>query len=34
MTETSPSEFLHDGRFSKEHRRIFVMFMGCDGYSE
>ena len=28
------SEFLNDERFAKEHRRIFVMFMGRDGYSE
>jgi hypothetical protein len=28
------SEFLNDERFVEEHRRVFVMFMGRDGYSE
>jgi hypothetical protein len=28
------SEFLNDERFVKEHRRVFVMFIGRDGYSE
>ena len=27
-------EFLSDERFIKEHRKVFVMFMGRDGYSE
>jgi hypothetical protein len=34
MTETSPPDFLSDERFITEHRRVFVMFMGRDGYSE
>jgi hypothetical protein len=28
------SDFLNDERFINEHRRIFVMFMGRDGYSD
>jgi hypothetical protein len=28
------SEFLNDERFVEEHRRVFVMLMGRDGYSE
>ena len=34
MTETSPPDFLGGGRFIREHRKVFVMFMGRDGYSE
>jgi hypothetical protein len=34
MTETSPPAFLSDERFICEHRKVFVMFMGRDGYSE
>ena len=34
MTETSPPAFLSDERFIKEHRKIFVMFMGRDGHPE
>src|SRR4051794_4102609 len=34
MAETSSPDFLSDERFIKEHRRVFVMFMGRDGYSE
>jgi hypothetical protein len=33
MTETSPPAFLSDERFICEHRKVFVMFMGRDGYS-
>jgi hypothetical protein len=32
--ETSSPDFLSDERFVTEHRRVLVMFMGCDGYSE
>ena len=32
--ETSPPAFLSDERFISEHRKVFVMFMGRDGYSE
>jgi hypothetical protein len=34
MTETSPPAFNSDERFIEEHRKVFVMFMGRDGYSE
>jgi hypothetical protein len=34
MTETSPPAFLSDERFIKEHRRVVVMVMGRDGYSQ
>jgi hypothetical protein len=34
MTATSPPDFLSDERFIKEHRKVFVMFMGRDGYSQ
>jgi|GEM_PF-4105037 len=34
MTETLPPAFLSDERFIKEHRKVFVMFMGRDGYPE
>jgi hypothetical protein len=34
MAETSSPDFLSDERFIKEHRRVFVMFIGRDGYSE
>jgi hypothetical protein len=34
MPETSPPAFLSDERFISEHRKVFVMFMGRDGYSE
>jgi hypothetical protein len=34
MTETSPPAFLSDERFINEHRKVFVMFMGRDGYLE
>jgi hypothetical protein len=34
MTDTSSPAFLSDERFIKEHRTVFVMFMGRDGYSE
>ena len=34
MTDTSTPDFLSDERFIKEHRKVFVMFMGRDGYSE
>jgi hypothetical protein len=33
MTETSPPDFLSDERVIREYRKVFVMFMGCDGYS-
>ncbi|NBJ13021.1 hypothetical protein [Microvirga arsenatis] len=33
MAASTP-EFLSDERFINEHRKIFVMFMGRDGYSE
>lgn len=28
------SDFLNDERFINEHRRVFVRFMGRDGYSD
>jgi hypothetical protein len=34
MTETSLPDFLSDEWFIKEHRKLFVMFMGGGGYSE
>jgi hypothetical protein len=34
MTETAPLAFLSDERFINEHRKVFVMFMSRDGYSE
>ena len=34
MTDTSTPDFLSDERFITEHHRVFVMFMGRDGYSE
>jgi len=34
MTETSPPDFLSDERFIQDHRKVFVMFMGRDGYSQ
>jgi hypothetical protein len=34
MTQTSAPEFLSDERFISEHRKVFVMFMSRDGYSE
>jgi hypothetical protein len=34
MPKTSPPAFLSDERFINEHRKVFVMFMGRDGYSE
>ncbi|WP_114948251.1 hypothetical protein [Microvirga calopogonii] len=34
MTETSPPAFLSDEHFINEHRKVFVMFMGRDGYSQ
>ncbi|MBD2750670.1 hypothetical protein IC232_28905 [Microvirga sp. BT688] len=34
MTETSSPAFLSDEPFIKEHRKVFVKFMGRDGYSE
>ncbi|WP_262265871.1 hypothetical protein [Microvirga yunnanensis] len=34
MPETPPHAFLRDERFINEHRKVFVMFMGRDGYSE
>jgi len=34
MTEKSPSEFLSDEHFIKEHRRVFVMLVGRNGYSQ
>jgi hypothetical protein len=33
MVASTP-EFLSDERFINEHRKVFVMFMGRDGYSE
>ncbi|WP_322883893.1 hypothetical protein [Microvirga lotononidis] len=33
MTETSPPAFLRDERFIRGHGKVFVMFMGRDGYS-
>jgi hypothetical protein len=32
--EASTPEFLSDERFISEHRKVFVMFMGRDGYPE
>jgi hypothetical protein len=34
VPETSPPAFLSDERFISEHRKVFVIFMGRDGYSE
>ena len=34
MPQTSPPAFLSDERFINEHRNVFVMFMGRDGYPE
>lgn len=34
MTEPSPHDVLSDERSISKHRRVLVMFMGRDGYSQ